>query len=161
MLQVEKAVSDTLVIGLGNVLASDDGIGIEIARELSTRKLPPGVRVVEGATTGLGLIDLLLDARRVIMVDAVWCGSSPGTILRLKERDLSQMKLRSLSAHDLGVVEALRLGDVLYPERMPREVLLFGIVAERLDPYRQGLSPSVKEAVPRVIDAIMAEIGSL
>lgn len=149
---------DTLVIGLGNILASDDGAGIEVARALAARQLPAGVRVIEGATTGLGLIDLVLDHRRVILVDAVRGGAAPGTVLRLGERELPSTALRPLSAHDLGVVEALRLGDVLYPERMPREILLFGIVAECVDPFHQGLSPPVTDAIPKVVEAIVAEI---
>jgi len=150
---------DTLVIGLGNVLASDDAAGIEVVRALSSRGLPPDVRVVEGATVGLGLIDLILDTGRAILVDAVRGGASPGTVLRLNERELSRAALRPFSAHNLGLVEVLKLGDVLYAERMPREIILFGIVAECVEPYREGLSPSVRAAIPRAVDAIMAEIA--
>lgn len=149
---------ETVVVGIGNVLASDDAVGLEVVRALAARKLPAGVRVIEAATAGLGLIELLLDADRAILVDAVRGCGTPGAITRLEEADLRSAGPRPFSAHDLALPEALALARALFPERMPREILVVGIEVERLDPCREGLSPPVRAAVPRAVEMIEAEL---
>lgn len=152
-----------MVIGLGNLLASDDAVGIEVARALLRGGCwppigSPEVRVVEGATAGLGLIDLLLDLDLAILVDAISSGAPPGTVIRLEEDQLPRANLRPLSAHDLALPEALQLGRLLYPDRMPRKTVVFGVEAGQLAPYRQGLTAAVRAAVPEVVKAILSEL---
>ncbi len=68
----------TVILGVGNVLLSDEGIGVHVANELSTMELPPGVSVVEGGTDGFRLLNIITEADRLIVVDAVKGGPSPG-----------------------------------------------------------------------------------
>ncbi len=147
-----------VVVGLGNVLASDDAVGVRVIQGLATRGLPAGVQLVEANTPGLDLIPLLLDADRAILVDALCSGEAPGTISRLGGEELHRAPWHSLSGHGLGVLEALELGRLLYPARMPREVVLIGIEVERLDSYQEGLTPALQAAIPGAVEAVAAEL---
>lgn len=72
----------TVILGVGNVLLSDEGIGVHVANELSTMELPPGVSVVEGGTDGFRLLNIITETDRLIVIDAVKGGAAPGSIYR-------------------------------------------------------------------------------
>ena len=149
---------DTVVVGLGNVLASDDAVGVEVVRRLAAELLPADVRLVEAATPGLDLVPMLLDFDKAVLVDAIGRGSRPGAVHRLVEEQLSAPGQRPLSAHGISVLDALEVGRILYPERMPRETVLIGIEVENLDGYQDRLTPAVRAAIPAAVQAVLAEL---
>ncbi len=141
-----------VILGIGQSLRGDDGAGLEAVKTWqeaypeSARQ--PEVRVEWAEVTGLSLLDDLLGADAAILVDAVRSGMTPGELLLLDERDLATFEAGSGSAHGLGVSEALVLGRQLYPQQMPREVVVIGIEAGDVGMGAE-LSPEVRQCLPK------------
>lgn len=149
------AAPDTLIIGLGNPLRGDDGVGITVARALAERMLPAGVEVVDGGTQGLGLVNVMEGRRRVILVDAADVGQAPGKFIRFS---LDEARLRGddqpLSVHAAGVREALLLAQAL--GTLPDQVIIFGVQPANVD-WDDALSPEIEAALPALVEAVRAE----
>lgn len=152
-----------VVLGIGNVLRGDDGVGVHVIRALEARlaggglDLPP-VEVVEGGTTGLALLPRIHDARALLLVDALDLGAVPGTVLVLRGPEIPGMA-SGTEAFRRGGLEDL-LASARLAAALPTAVGLIGIqplsIAAGLD-----LSPPVRAAVPRAVDAAIAEIRRL
>lgn len=155
---MERSI-DLLVLGLGNVLCGDDGLGPTAVAHLEhSWRAAEGCRVEDGGTLGLALFPLLADARRVILVDAVRADAPPGAPVRLSGAEIEPAVRERLSVHQVGVadiVDALRLRDA-----MPEELVLLGAVPASLG-LGLGLSPPVAAALPALLDAILAESARL
>jgi hydrogenase maturation protease len=147
------------VICCGNILASDDGIGPIIAKELQSLSLPENVEVIDAGTPGLALLNMILEARKAIIVDATITGARPGTIRKLNLDQLeTTRKELEISLHDLSIIEALRMAREVFPEKMPRELVVIGIEAESTAKPRIGLTKNVEKAVPEAVEAVLYEI---
>ncbi len=152
--------SETLILGVGNPLRGDDGVGVLAVQQIATRPdLPAGVDVLDGGTAGLGLIPVLEQYRRVILVDAVQMGEQPGTVrrfawddVRLRERE------RALSLHQSDLNEALALAEALCC--MPPVLIVYGVQPQHTD-WDQPLSDAVRRALPGLVDALMTEVRSI
>jgi hydrogenase maturation protease len=148
---------DTLVIGLGNPLRGDDGIGMRVARLLAEQALPEGVEVVQGGTCGLELVNWMEGWRRVLIIDAAEVGEVPGGFARFT---LAEGHLlgddRHLSIHAAGLRDALLLAEVLGV--LPDEVIIFGVQPAHLD-WDDPLSPEVEAAVPKILSSVLGELG--
>jgi hydrogenase maturation protease len=104
-------------------------------------------------------LDLILEARKAIIVDATVTGAKPGTIRKLNLDQLqTTRKELELSLHDLSLVEALNIAREVYPERMPRELVVIGIEVESTAKPKIGLTKSVEKAVPEAVEAVLDEI---
>jgi hydrogenase maturation protease len=147
----------TLVVGLGNPLRGDDGVGIRVVQALAEYDLPHNVEVLDGGTQGLGLVNLLEGQQRVIFVDAADVGQTPGNFVRFT---LSEARLlgneTQLSVHTAGLREALLLAQAL--KMLPPEVIIFGMQPESLA-WESGLSPPVEAGLANLISAIMVELS--
>ncbi len=148
-----------LVLGLGNPLRGDDGVGCAVIQELARFSLPDSVEVMEGGTPGVGLLNLLQDRRHVIIVDAAEMGRAAGEWVRFSPEQVDlTVAARSLSLHAAGVAEAMALGDAL---RLPIPgVTIYGIQPECVD-WGEGLSPLVLAVVPQVAEAITGQASIL
>lgn len=149
----------TVVIGCGNLLASDDAVGIEVIKILSQRELPPHVELIEAGTPGLSLIHMLEGADKAIIVDAVMSGAEPGTIYRFTAENLPSRDIVPSSLHDLNLVDAIELGRQLQDELMPRDIVIIGVEISRAEKFRIGLSPEVERVIPRLVEAVLKELG--
>ena len=138
-----------LVLGLGNVLLEDDGIGVAAVAILRDRYEPPaGVRVHDGGTLGLALLPYLEAADAVILVDAIRADGPPGSFVRLDGDDVeSLIGLRPLDG-------ARWLG------RFPDRIVLLGLIPESME-LAVGLSPRVRAALPGLVDRIVAETRAM
>jgi hydrogenase maturation protease len=148
----------TLVIGLGNPLLGDEGIGVRVVKELRELEMPDGVEVIVGGTGGLRLISLIEDYQRVIIVDAADMGCPPGCVVRFTPLE-TQFKTEEtpLSLHQIGLVEVLALAEAL--EVAPAEVVIVGVQPGRLE-GGVGLSPEVEGAIPQIIRMVMDELDA-
>ncbi len=146
----------TLVLGLGNPLLGDEGIGVRVVEELSGLELPDGVEVAEGGTAGVGLIGLMEGYQRVIVVDAADMGQPPGRVVRFTPSE-AQFKMAEtrLSLHQIGLGEALALAEAL--EVAPAEVVIIGVQPGRIA-GRVGLSPEVERAIPQISKMVLASL---
>jgi hydrogenase maturation protease len=149
-------VTQTLVLGMGNPILSDDGVGLHVAQLLRASTLPDGVDVCESEVAGLRLLELLRGYERVIIVDALMSGRDPGEIVRYEERDFTGGH-RYSSAHSIGLHTALELGRTLGYE-MPAEVMVFAIEAVDVETFGEQLSPPVAAAAERVVELVLAEV---
>ncbi len=151
-------IKSILVLGLGNPLQGDDGIGGAVVAELERRPLPGDVEVLDSGTPGIGLVNLLDGRTRVIIVDAADMGRAPGEVVRLTPDQVRpDPSMRSFSLHAAGLADALMLAQTL-GLRLP-EITIYGVQPAFIG-WRQGLSPEVEAAVPRVVEAVWNQVGA-
>ena len=147
--------SSLLILGLGNVLLRDDGVGAAaVARLIDQYELPDSVSALDGGTLGLSLLPYLEDAASVMLVDAVKADAPPGTLVRLERDEVGPAVATRLSPHQIGVADLL--DGAQWRGRYPSRVLLLGIVPESLD-LEVGLSPPVAAALPALVDCVVEE----
>ncbi len=104
----------TLVLGVGNELLQDEGLGIHTLRLLNTYDLPANVELIEGGTAGPQLLSLIDGVERLIVVDCIDSQAEPGAIFRFKPEDLGAFPKDYMpSSHDVGLLEVLQIGDLL------------------------------------------------
>ena len=150
-------MTDTLVLGLGNPLRGDDGVGPVVIGWLRERGLPSGVAAIDEDIASLALVLTLENCRRAIIIDAADMGCAPGAWVRFTP-DRVQLKGNdsALSLHTAGLADALALGAAL--GKLPDEVIIFGVQPAQLE-WSPGLSAEVQAAVPVVGCAVLQEIG--
>jgi len=147
--------SRTLILGLGNPLRGDDGLGPRVIAELEQRGLPDGVVAVDGGTGGLGVLRYLEEWERVLIVDVAEVGLQPGQFVRFTPKEARLLgNASSFSVHGPGLGEAIALGDALGREMA--EIVIFGLQPESLG-WRQGLSCAVEAGLPALVDAVLEE----
>jgi len=148
-----------LVLGLGNLLCGDDGLGVVVVDRLSRRySAPPGVRILDGGTLGLSLLPYLEDAEAAILVDAVAADGPPGTLVRIEGDEVGPAVAARLSPHQVGVADLLDAAR--WRLRCPDRLLLLGAVPNTIA-LGVGLSPAVAAAVPELTRRVLAAAAEL
>ncbi len=148
-----------LILGLGNVLLEDDGIGSAVVSLLRDRfDVPPGVAVLDGGTLGLSLLPYVQNADTVILVDAVRTDSPPGTLVRLDGEDVGPAVATRLSPHQVGVADLL--DGARWLGQYPTHVVLLGIVPASME-LAVGVSPAVRPSLPVLADRVADEARRL
>jgi hydrogenase maturation protease len=145
----------TLVLGLGNPLVTDDGVGLRVAAEIARQVAGRAdVEVGEDYWGGLRLMERLVGYDRAIVIDAVVSGAPPGTIHRLSPGSIPTQ--RSASAHDVTLPTALALGRQSGMPLPPDEqILLVGIEAQDVLTFGEQCTPAVQAAVPRAVREVL------
>jgi hydrogenase maturation protease len=151
-------VTSTLILGMGNPILSDDGVGLYVAQRLRETALPEGVEIRESEVAGLRLLELLRGHDKVVIVDALQTGREAGEVVRYEARDFAGGH-RYSSAHSIGLETALELGRTLGYD-MPSDVTVFAVEAVDVETFAEELSPPVAEAAERVIALVRAEVGA-
>ena len=146
----------TLVLGLGNPLRGDDGVGPRIIEELTRQGLPEGVTALDVGNAGLDLLNILEGWERAVIVDAAEMGREPGRFVRFTpdEARLTQAG-DHVSLHNAGLSEALALANAL--GRTLPELVIFGVQPAEVD-WKAELSSPVEAAIPALTEAVMAEL---
>lgn len=144
-----------LILGLGNLISSDDGVGVAAVDLLRRRyEMPPGVRALDGGTHGMTLLCEFEGVDDTILVDAIGAEEPPGTAVRLEGEEVMTAVRERLSSHQVGVADLL---DALrWTEALPRRLVLLGIVP-RTDELGLGLSPEVEAGVEKLVEAVVEE----
>ncbi len=145
----------TTLIGLGNALMGDDGVGVKVVESLRSI-VGPSVECVTGGTAGMALIRYFLESDVVIVVDGVEAEAAPGTVFRFSPDEAGITRLRSHNSHGMGISYLVATGRIKGTN--PR-VVIFGIQVGSVLPNDCCLSSPVAEACPRVARLIMKEIG--
>lgn len=145
----------TLILGIGNILLSDEGIGVRVIEYLQTQPLPADVELVDGGTAGADLIDILADRKTVIIVDAVRSDHPPGTILKFTGDDLIFSQENPLSLHDLDIPQTLKMTQLLHCA--PEQVVCFGVVPEQISPDMK-LSKTIADLVVPIAEMVLREV---
>ncbi|MCP3958003.1 MAG: hydrogenase maturation protease [bacterium] len=148
-----------LILGLGNVICGDDGLGVVAVERLAREyELPTGVSALDGGTLGLSLLAHVTGAEDLLLVDAIRADAPAGTLVRLDGDDVAPAVRERLSVHQIGVadlLDALRLlGEV------PRRMVLVGLVPETLE-LGLGCSPAVAAQLDELVAAVACEARAL
>lgn len=144
-----------VVIGVGNLLLKDEGVGIHTVRVLQEMDLPQDVKLIDGGTAP-DLIAYTQAGDRLIIVDAARAGGKPGTIYRFHPRDLSPEDNNIVSLHELGVVANLRLMALTNNE--PGEIVIIGVEPKEIG-WGTELSDELQSRIPEIVKTVLAEIG--
>ena len=146
----------TLVLGLGNILLQDEGIGVRVIERLQADYVfPNDVTVLDGGTLGLDLLQHLEEHERVVVVDAVKAGKAPGALVRLVNDEIPAFLGPKVSPHQVGLQDLLGLAQLR--GHFPGEVILLGVQAERLEPgldLSPAIAAQVEPLAARVIDEL-------
>ena len=148
----EKDKSDSiLVLGVGNYLMGDEGIGVHAVQELAKMDLPDNVDVLDGGTGGLLLLNYFESYGTIIFVDATMDGKPAGTITKLRPKFAADFPT-ALSVHDVGLKDMIEAVYLL--EQVP-DIHLFTVSIEELNPMTLELNPNVKNALPELNQRIL------
>jgi hydrogenase maturation protease len=151
-----KPASPILILGVGNLLLCDEGVGVHIIDLLKKLELPVYVELIDGGTALIDLLHLLCDRVKVIVVDAVRLGSQPGSVYRFTTDEVSELKPNQISVHQIGILEALRMAELA--GWSPGQTVIFGIEPAKMD-WGLELSPEVTKTIPDVINLILEELA--
>ncbi len=144
-----------VVLGVGNLLLSDEGVGIHVVNKLRKMALPSEVEVIEGGVDGLGLMNVVMSTERLIVVDAVKGGGFPGSIYRFGPEDLTtHPDVYKMSVHEIGILEVIRLSGLV--SQTPKTTII-GVEPKSLKTGME-LSPEIQAKVPRIIELILDEL---
>jgi len=147
----------TLVLGLGNPILSDDGVGIKVAQEVKEKLSYPQITVAETSTAGLSLLDSIVGYDRVIIIDAIQTKEGhAGQIYRMEPEDFSFAKHLS-SPHQINLVTALELGKMLNLA-MPQKITIFAVEAKDITSFSEKCTPEVERAIPKAVKMVLAEL---
>jgi len=148
--------SSILVMGVGNILLSDEGVGVRVIEALKERKLPDTIELLDGGTGMLDLLDILANRDKVIIIDAVRGGNEPGAVYRFTLTDIAMQRQNLMSLHQIGLLETLNLAELT--GCTPRDVVILGIEPKKID-WGLELSPEVAAVVSKVIELVISELG--
>jgi len=144
-----------VILGIGNLLLSDEGVGVHVANELMKMELPPEVSVVEGGTDGFRLIDVITEADYLIVIDSVRGEAAPGSIYRF---DIDEVRNCppgfKTSVHQIGILDVIDMSGLI--GKKPHTTII-GIEPKSLE-MGMELSPEVKAKIPRIIELIWDEL---
>jgi hydrogenase maturation protease len=147
----------TLVLGWGNPILSDDGVGIKVAQEVKEKLSYPQITVAETSTAGLSLLDSIVGYDKVIIIDAVQTKEgNAGQIYRMGLQDFSSTKHFS-SPHQINLATALELGKMLNLA-MPQKITIFAVEAKDITNFSEKCTPEVEQAIPEVVKMVLEEL---
>lgn len=144
-----------LILGLGNILMRDEGVGVCIVEAMRGMDWPADAEMMEGGTAGFGLLDAICGRQRVIVLDAVECEGAPGTVVqfRVDPAQVGAAPCCPVSLHEVGLVEVLRAARLL--NAAPREVIVLGVKPAAIE-SGLDLTSEVASAIPKVIAVVKA-----
>ena len=148
---------NVLVIGMGNVLMQDEGIGVRAVEELDGRyEFPPNVRLMDGGTTGIELFEPMRTADCLIVADAVNFDRPPGTLIRIADKEINAFFQTKISNHQLGLSDLLAL--LVMRNETPQHVAIIGMVPYGLE-NRLGLSKPAAAGLDTMVDMLVKELA--
>jgi hydrogenase maturation protease len=147
----------TLVLGLGNPIMADDGVGIAAIERLRTGwELPPGVELMDGGTWGMNLLPAIEAAGRLILVDAIDAGAAPGADVTLERAELPRMLRARLSTHQVDLLDVLAIADLR--GGLPVDTVALGLQPGRVEMSTE-MSPPVRAGMDRLVERVAARLA--
>ena len=162
--RISNGVGRILILGVGNMLLKDEGVGVHVAAQLQKQHLPGGVEVIDGGTAALDILLLQEGLYKLVVIDAVRTGNKPGTIYRIRLKGQQKDRLTEIfgkveqskiSLHQVGLLDAL--GVAQKANRAPAEIVVIGVEPGQVG-FGLELTEPVKRSVPKVIKEVLKEI---
>lgn len=148
-----------LILGVGNLLLSDEGVGIHAVRRLLEREdLSDEIQIVDGGTAGLALMVYLEDVGRLVIIDAMETGGPPGTLVRLSGNQIPAYMALKVSPHEITLPDFLAAAKLR--DLYPREVIVWGVQPESME-VGIDLSPALAARLAELVDRVVAEFQSV
>ncbi len=148
----------TLILGLGNPILRDDGVGIRIMKEIGRRVDSSSIEVMEASIAGLEVLELIQGYTKVVLIDSIQIeGETPGEIFLLDLNDL-RTTIRLSSPHDVNLATAMELGKKL-GFNLPQEIKIYAIQAEDVSTFDEDCSASIEKAIPHIAEEIIQTEG--
>ena len=152
----DTAAARVLVLGVGNILLTDEGVGPYAVGELNRRfEFPPGTTAIDGGTSAMELLEDMAGVDLLLIIDAVSSGRSPGTVVRLAGEEVPVFFAAKLSPHQVGIADVL--ATMSLTGESPAETVIVGVEPASLK-MGMELSPAAAAAVPQVIELVVGEL---
>jgi hydrogenase maturation protease len=142
-----------LIVGIGNLLCRDEGIGVHVIQEMKNMKLPDHIDLLDMGTSTMDLIGHLEGVKKLIVIDAMKAGGSPGTIYKCRPEDLLPEEEGPISLHEIGLLESLNMAQKM---GMKIDTVIIGVEPKILD-WGMELTEEVKIKIPTIIEAVLKE----
>ena len=149
----ETRGNKTLIVGIGNLLCRDEGIGVHVVHEMEGMELPAHIELLDMGTSTMDLISYLEGVKKLIVIDAMKAGGIPGTIYKCKPEDLLPEEEGPISLHEIGLLETLTMAKKMH---MEINTVVIGVEPKVLD-WGMELSDEVKSKIPAIIEAILRD----
>ena len=147
-----------LLLGIGSPIVCDDGLGFRVVEEVKAMGLPD-LDVDQQSVSGLDLIEIMMDYKRVVVVDAIITGRYPaGTVMVLEPEDFKSA-LHGTNPHEVNIHMAIELGRRLSPERMPRDIRFVAMEVKDVWTVSDALTEDVERAVPLAVRTVLELLG--
>jgi hydrogenase maturation protease len=148
----------TIVLGVGNQILSDDGVGVHVVNELKKHIKSPDITIDEAITGGMNLLDLILGFDKALIIDAVKTDNGEnGEVRRFPLSDFSTM--HSCNPHDVSLVEAIEMAKKLGETRIPKKIIVIGIMMKQIPcEFGETLTKNIEAAVPKAVEMALNEI---
>lgn len=143
-----------LILGVGNLLLKDEGVGVHVVNQLAKEELPDHVEVLDGGTSGADLVDVIANRTKVVVIDATEGDGEPGTLYRFTVHDLVRRVGSIGSLHEFGFLDSYLMSVQL--KCPPAEVVIVGVQPRDVG-FGLDLSDSVRNEIPKVIKLVMQE----
>jgi hydrogenase maturation protease len=149
---------NTLILGIGNVLLKDEGVGVHALNGLKQVSLPSEIEILDGGTSGADLVDCIAGRKKLIVIDATAADGEPGTVYRFTIDDLIRKTASMGSLHEFGFVETYLMAKQL--GCAPREIVIFGVQPAEIE-FGLELSDTVQRQIPRLLELVVEEARRL
>jgi hydrogenase maturation protease len=148
----------TIVLGIGNPILGDDGVGVHVANELKKHINDPNITIDEAITGGMNLLDLILGYDKAIIIDAVKTEyGEKGEVKRIPLSNFSTM--HSCNPHDVSLIEAIQMAKKMGEEKIPKEIIVIGVIMKQIPcEFGEKLSNKIATAVPKAVELTLNEI---
>lgn len=147
-------VKQVLVLGVGNILLSDEGVGVWVIKKMQEVELPEDVELIDGGTAGLNLLNYIEGREKLIVIDCLIAEDKPGSIYRVRLEDLTTPAEMITSLHQVGLREIL---NILSQTSQKPETIIIGIVP-KTTAVNMSLSSEVEAVIPKVIELVLKEV---
>ncbi|MEK6591378.1 MAG: HyaD/HybD family hydrogenase maturation endopeptidase [Nitrospinota bacterium] len=152
-------VPKILILGIGNILLRDEGVGVRVIERLQRDyRFHPNIEIFNGGTAGLGILNLLEGVDYLIIVDAIDGKNQPGSLYRFKFEDIPVNQTKKFSPHQIGILETLTLKKTL--DKIP-DTTIIAIQPKDCNNFGMELTPEIENKIPDIINLVMKELRSL
>ncbi|AMV73650.1 HyaD/HybD family hydrogenase maturation endopeptidase [Desulfuromonas carbonis] len=152
---IEPARPPILVMGVGNILRQDDGFADAVLQRLEALELPESIELFDAGTSAIDLMDIFNGREKLVVIDAVRGGQPPGTLYRFSPEEVEAQALPMNSLHQVGLIETLRVGELV--DCKPKSTVVIGVQPAATG-LGIGLTPAVAAAVERAVALVLNEI---
>ena len=151
----------TLVLGIGNSILGDDGIGVHVAQEVARIIKDENIDVRDVSVDGLNLFDFIIGYDKLVVIDAIVTDDGEiGEIYRLKPEYVCDPSRSAISPHHFNLATTLEIGKRLFPNKMPEEVIVFAVGTQEAAKVTEEMTGKVKKAIPQAVSLVLQEIGA-